>query len=87
MTASPDRVLLGHDDRLDALAMAVAFWVDSMAKGTEQAIDEMREEALRQFSTTSWLPASGRATVDNRGLGSPATQPSQPSGKTEGPPL
>ena len=41
-----DRGALGHDDRLDALAMAVAYWVDSLAKGAEQAVDEMREEAL-----------------------------------------
>ena len=59
-----DRGALGHDDRLDALAMAVAFWVDSMAKGAEQAIDEMREEALEaalnDFVATCFGQGHGR---------------------------
>lgn len=41
-----DRGALKHDDRLDALAMAVAYWVDSMAKDESRSVDLHREEAL-----------------------------------------
>lgn len=43
-----DRGALVKDDRLDALAMAVGYWVESMARDSEQAADEHREEMLRQ---------------------------------------
>ena len=33
-----------HDDRLDALAMAVKYWVDQMAADADVEIKERREE-------------------------------------------
>jgi hypothetical protein len=59
---------LRHDDRLDALQMAVGYWVDAMAKDTDvqirQAAESRREKALETFmehtvghtpSRTSWI--------------------------------
>ena len=36
--------LLKHDDRLDALAMAVKYWVDQMAADADLKIQYRREE-------------------------------------------
>jgi len=48
-----DRGALSHDDRLDALAMAVAYWVDHMARDNDKAVQEMRAKnmdvELRKF--------------------------------------
>jgi len=40
-----DRGALRHDDRLDALAGAVAYWTESMGRDQERAVEE-HEEAL-----------------------------------------
>jgi hypothetical protein len=49
-----DRGALPHDDRLDALAMAVGYWVEHMARDTEKAADDHREALqdmeLRRFA-------------------------------------
>lgn len=42
-----ERGALGKDDRLDALAMAVAYWVEQMDKDTQKVLDDHREEMLR----------------------------------------
>lgn len=48
-----DRGALVRDDRLDALAMAVAYWLDYMSQDTrraqEEQLDRLREEALGSF--------------------------------------
>jgi hypothetical protein len=41
-----DRGALKRDDRLDALAMAVAYWVEHMARDTDLAVLESQNEAL-----------------------------------------
>lgn len=41
-----DRGALAHDDRLDALAIAVAYWVESMARDNNKAAQEIRSTAL-----------------------------------------
>ena len=38
---------LAHDDRLDALSMAVAYWVEQMAQDADKAISNRKEEKLR----------------------------------------
>lgn len=43
-----DRGSLAKDDRLDALAMAVAYWVEQMSKDTDSVLQEYKEELLRQ---------------------------------------
>ena len=48
-----DRGALAHDDRLDALAMAVGYWVEQMARDVDKAMQDEKErrtdEALRRF--------------------------------------
>lgn len=41
-----DRGALVHDDRLDALAIAVAYWVESMARDNDKAVSEIKSQAL-----------------------------------------
>jgi len=41
-----DRGCLRHDDRLDALAMGVAYWTDTMAQDQRKQHDELKREAL-----------------------------------------
>ena len=41
-----DRGALAHDDRLEALSMAVAYWTTQMAKDTELVEREHREQLL-----------------------------------------
>jgi hypothetical protein len=48
-----DRGSLPHDDRLDALAMAVAYWVEQMSQNQDDAFTRFKnkaaDEALRDF--------------------------------------
>lgn len=48
-----DRGALAHDDRLDALAGAVAYWMESLRKNQDTVhddhIEELRKEALFKF--------------------------------------
>jgi hypothetical protein len=48
-----ERGALPHDDRLDALAMAVAYWAEQMAQDTNSAfrnhLDKLQDESLREF--------------------------------------
>lgn len=52
-----DRGSLKHDDRLDALAMAVAYWVESMGRDEDQAKsdyqDRMLDQELEKFMNES----------------------------------
>jgi len=41
-----DRGSLKHDDRLDALAIGVAYWTEQMARDEEMGIQEVHQEAL-----------------------------------------
>lgn len=41
-----DRGALVHDDRLDALAMAVAYWVEHMSRDNSKAADQIKGAAL-----------------------------------------
>jgi hypothetical protein len=43
-----DKGSLGHDDRLDCLSIAVAYWVESMAQDAQKRIISRREELLEQ---------------------------------------
>jgi hypothetical protein len=48
-----DRGALAHNDRLDALAIGVGYWVDQMAQDTNKAVDrdreKLREAELKRF--------------------------------------
>lgn len=41
-----DRGALVHDDRLDALSMAVAYWVEQMARDVDLALQEHKDEKM-----------------------------------------
>ena len=41
-----DRGALVHDDRLDALAIAVAFWTEAMARDNNKAVDKIKTDLL-----------------------------------------
>jgi hypothetical protein len=43
-----DKGSLMQDDRLDALAMAVAYWVEQMAQDADVKIDERKTDALKE---------------------------------------
>jgi hypothetical protein len=43
-----DRGSLKHDDRLDALAGAVAYWINSMARDEEKAVEDYKERLLEE---------------------------------------
>lgn len=41
-----DRGSLAHDDRVDAFAGAVQYWLDRMARNTDRAVDDRREDLM-----------------------------------------
>lgn len=41
-----ERGALAHDDRLDALAIAVAFWTERMAQDADFAVEQRKEELM-----------------------------------------
>jgi hypothetical protein len=43
-----ERRALAHDDRLDTLAIAVAYWIEAMAQDQDEEIDERRLEDLHR---------------------------------------
>lgn len=43
-----ERQAIAHDDRLDALAMAVAYWVEQMDKDTQRIVEDHRQALLDQ---------------------------------------
>lgn len=43
-----DRGSLSHDDRLDCLAMAVAYWVETMAQDAQVRIEQRQDELIRK---------------------------------------
>jgi hypothetical protein len=45
---TPDRGSLGHDDAIDVLSMAVAYWVEAMARDNAVAASEDRQKALEE---------------------------------------
>jgi hypothetical protein len=42
-----DRGALIHDDRLDALAMAVSYWVEHMARDNDKAVLQIHDKAMK----------------------------------------
>ena len=42
-----DRGAITHDDRLDALSIAIAYWTEQMAQDASQKMDDRKQELLR----------------------------------------
>ena len=61
------RGALAHDDRLDALAMGVAYWVEQMAADVDMEMQERKDELLRaeidRFLTLDNVNAPKRANT------------------------
>jgi hypothetical protein len=43
-----DKGSLAHDDRIDVLSMAVAYWVEQMARDVDEALAARSEELFKQ---------------------------------------
>jgi hypothetical protein len=52
---------LAHDDRIDALAGAVAYWLERMSLNTEMVLDERKQEKLQQALDAFEQHVFGRA--------------------------
>jgi hypothetical protein len=70
-----DRGCLKHDDRLDAFAMAVAYWQESMArdssKATDQWKDRMIDEEIRKFESGMYDSTGMFARTHNKLVSTP----------------
>lgn len=62
---SYDRGSLKHDDRLDALSMAVAYWVENMAQDAERGIARERQDAMDREIESFLENAIGRPKTPN----------------------
>lgn len=62
-----ERGSLAHDDRLDALAMGVAYWTEQMAADVDLMMrerrDEMMQDELNRFMDGANMMASSRSTT------------------------
>ena len=57
-----------HDDRLDALAMAVKYWVDQMAADADVKIQDRRDELFNMEIEKFVAGVMGKEHVENSGL-------------------
>ena len=57
-----------HDDRLDALAMAVKYWVDQMAADADVKIRDRRDELFDMELEKFVAGVMGKEHVENSGL-------------------
>lgn len=46
---SREKGALAHDDRLDAVTIAVAFWLESLDRDAQQGLDDIMEEELEKW--------------------------------------
>jgi hypothetical protein len=64
---TPDKGCLSHDDRLDSLAIACAFFVESAAQDQNRA-QQQRADQLQREAYEAWMDETG-AAVDALALG------------------
>ena len=60
-----DRGALAHDDRLDCLAMAVAYWVEQMGQDVDKRIEARKDDLLKK-ELEVWM--RGTRTASTRHL-------------------
>lgn len=60
-----ERGALKHDDRLDALAIAVNYWVEAMARDEKIALQDYRDKLLEAELETFMAYVVGRPVTDN----------------------
>jgi hypothetical protein len=68
-----DKGSLAHDDRIEALAGAVQFWVDRMSQSAEQAVIAHKENLLDRELEKFMDHALGRAAGSATKLGPPGS--------------
>jgi hypothetical protein len=64
-----DRGALIHDDRLDALSMAVGYWVEHMARDQDKAVQSIRDKNLKSDLKKFMSNALGRKTKPEGWMG------------------
>ena len=57
-----------HDDRLDALSMAVKYWVDQMAADADVKIQDRRDELFDMEIEKFVAGVMGKEHVENKQL-------------------
>ena len=57
-----------HDNRLDALAIAVKYWVDQMAADADMKIQDRRDEFFDMEIEKFVAGVMGKEHVENSGL-------------------
>lgn len=67
---------LVRDDRLDALAMAAAYWVDTMKQSTDQAVDAHRQALLQKDLEKFMQQVGGQRAPQKGWLPRHSTRPS-----------
>jgi hypothetical protein len=65
------------DDRLDALALAVRYWTEALAKDQNKAVEGHKDDSLKQglkkfmrhtLGKSIWRPKAGNFMDGNRGM-------------------
>lgn len=64
-----DRGALVHDDRLDAMAMAVGYWVEHMSRDNNKAADQIKSEALDRELKNFMAHALGQPSKQTTWMG------------------
>jgi hypothetical protein len=65
-----DRGALIHDDRLDALSMAVGYWTEHMARDQDKAVQSIRDKYLKDDLKNFMSQALGKKTKKRGWIGS-----------------
>ena len=63
-----DRGSLRHDDRLDALSMALAYWSDAMAQDAERGAEVYHKERMEELAADYYSKLPGVQLTEDRGL-------------------
>ena len=74
-----DKGSLSHDDRLDALAMAVAYWVEQSAWDTNKSVEAHKQKLLDDELDRFMQHALGRKTGPTGWINQHSTRPSTPN--------
>ena len=69
-----DRGSLAHDDRLDALSMAVGYWVEHMARDQDKAVQSIRDKNLQGDLKKFMKGVLGRKPRDPSWMGDNASR-------------
>lgn len=51
-----DKNAIAHDDRLDALTMAIAYWLEHMDANADEAMEELTTDKLEDWLNEGVLP-------------------------------